>query len=71
MSNPKEEINLSIQDTLLLIVKMIQEGHTETPLKLAPLYLTQASELIDNLEADRDYLKARLAMHEPDREFYD
>jgi hypothetical protein len=71
MSNPKEEINLSVQDTLLLIVKMIQEGHTETPLKLAPLYLTQASELIDNLEAELGYHKARLALHEPDREIYD
>jgi hypothetical protein len=71
MNNPKEEINLSIQDTLLLIVKMLQEGHTETPLKMAPFYLTQAAELIDNLEADLDYYKARLALHEPDREIYD
>ncbi len=68
MNAPKEQINLSIQDTLLLIVKMIQEGHTETPLKMAPFYLTQAAELIDDLEADLEYHKARLAMHEPDRE---
>jgi hypothetical protein len=71
MSNPKEEINLSVQDTLRLIVKMLQEGHSATFLKMAPVFMTQAADRIDGLEADLDYHKARLAMHEPDREIYD
>ena len=71
MSNPKEEINLSVQDTLRLIVKMLQEGHIQTPLKMAHVFMTEAADRIDELEADLDYHKARLAMHEPDREIYD
>ena len=62
--NTTKHINLSIQDTLRLIAKMLEEGHTPIAAGLSPHYLTEAANTIDTLTN-------KLNQYQPDREMYD
>ena len=63
MSNQKDSINLSVQDTLRLIAKMLLEGHDAVVAGLSPSYLEEAADLIDALALHSAELSDRLEMY--------
>lgn len=71
MSNQKNEIDLSLQSTLLLIAKMLREGHDGVGAGLSPMYLEQAAQTIDALTDKCAQLEAQLSRYLPDREMYE